>query len=275
MSTVDPDAFDAFEAAGWARQAATYGDFAGLVTARVAEPLLDAAGVGPGTRMLDVATGPGYVAGLAAERGAQVVAVDITEEMLELARSRHPDVEFRLGDAQQLPLEDGSFDAAVCSFGVLHFGRPEWAASELARVLAPGGRAALSVWDEPARSRWLGVMLEAIASVGAAPPADLPAGPPMFRFADDAEFATLLDDAGFVDTRVDTIAFMLKLRDPGELWDGLLGGTVRTIPVLRAQPEEVKAQIRDGFDELLEPYRALDGYEVPVSVKLASGRTEA
>jgi SAM-dependent methyltransferase len=274
VSTVDPDAFDAFEAAGWARQAATYGDFAGTVTSQLADPLLDAAGVHSGTRVVDVATGPGYVAGRAADRGARVIGVDVTEQMLLVARSRHRAVDFRQGDAQQLPLDDDAFDAAVCNFGLLHFGRPERAAAELARVLAPGGRAALTTWDEPSRSRWLGVMLDAIAAVGAAPPPDVPVGPPMFRFADDAEFTRLLVGAGLLDVRVDTIGFALPLGDADELWDGLLGGTVRTVPVVDAQSDEVKAQIRERFDGLLEPYRAGDGYEVPVSVKLASGRKD-
>jgi SAM-dependent methyltransferase len=271
MSELDPDAFDAFEAAGWASQAATYGSFVGLVTERLAEPLLNATSVTVGTRVLDVATGPGYVAGRAAERGAEVVAVDVVDEMLQLARARHPGVDFRSGDAQDLPFEDGLFGAVVCNFGLLHFGRPERAASELARVLEPGGRVALTVWDEPTRNRWLGVMLDAVAQVGAAPPADLPVGPPMFRFADEAEFTALLEGAGLREVDVETVQFDLGLRAADELWDGLLGGTVRTMPVLRAQTDEVKREIRAAFDELLEQYRTDEDYEVPISVKLASG----
>ena len=182
--TVDPDAFNAFEAAGWHRQAPTYDLFTGRATSRVADALLDAAEVGPGKRVLDVATGPGHVAGLAAARGAQVVGLDIAEVMLELARASSPGVDFRHGDAEQLPLEDGSFEAAVCNFGLLHFGRPEGVASELARVVSARGRVALTVWDDPARCRWLGIMLDAIAAAGAVPPSDLPPGPPIFRFAD-------------------------------------------------------------------------------------------
>jgi SAM-dependent methyltransferase len=274
VSAIDPDAFDAFEAEGWAIQAPTYGDFFGGVTPRLVEPLLAATCVGAGTRLLDVATGPGYVAGQAAERGADVVGLDVTEEMLQLARSRHPGIEFVRGDAHQLPFEDRSFDAGICNFGLLHFGRPDRAVSELARVLRPGGRAALTVWDEPARARHIGVFLEAIAAAGAVPPPDLPAGPPMFQFADDANFHALLAGAELVDTRVETIAFTQPLQDAETLWQGLLGGTVRTIPLVRSQTEEMKGEIRRSFGELLEPYRAGDGYEVPVSVKLGSGRKE-
>jgi SAM-dependent methyltransferase len=274
MNEIDPDGFNAFEAAGWARQAGTYGAFVGLVTERLAEPLLDAAAVRAGSRVLDVATGPGYVASRAAERGAEVVAVDIAVEMLQLARAREPGVDFRRGDAQDLPFEDGSFDVVVCNFGLLHLGRPERATSEFARVLEPRGRVALTVWDEPSRNRWLGIMLDAVAQVGAEPPADLPVGPPIFRFADEAEFTAVLEGAGLGEVRVDTVQFDFELRAADDFWDGYLGGTVRTAPVLQAQTDEVKRQIRVVFDELVEEYRTDEGYEVPISVKLASGRKE-
>jgi SAM-dependent methyltransferase len=72
-ATVDADAFNAFEAAGWEKQAAGYDDFFGPITTRLIEPLLDAAAVGRGVRVLDVASSPGYVAAEAAQRGALVV----------------------------------------------------------------------------------------------------------------------------------------------------------------------------------------------------------
>src|SRR6266508_1821771 len=94
-ATVDPDGFNAFEAAGWEKQAAGYDDFFGTVTTRVVEPLLDAAEVGRGDRVLGVASGPGYAAAKAAERGASVVGVDVAEAMISLARRLHPQLEFR------------------------------------------------------------------------------------------------------------------------------------------------------------------------------------
>ena len=85
---VDPDAFDAFEASGWEEKAVAYECFFGGITARVVEPLLAAASVGAGTRVLDVATGPGWVAAEAAERGASVVGVDVAEAMIAMRRRR-------------------------------------------------------------------------------------------------------------------------------------------------------------------------------------------
>jgi SAM-dependent methyltransferase len=129
VPVVDADAFNAFEAAGWETHAAGYDEFFGPITTQLVEPLLDAADVHRGARVLDVASGPGYVAARAAQRGASVVGVDIAEAMISLARRLHPQLEFRHGSAETLPVPDESFDAAVGNFVVLHLARPEQAAA--------------------------------------------------------------------------------------------------------------------------------------------------
>jgi SAM-dependent methyltransferase len=269
---IDPDAFNAFEAAGWEGAARGYDRSFRSLTSRLAEPLLDAAAVSGGTRVLDVATGPGYVAGRAARRGAQVVGVDIASAMLELARELNPGIDFRQADAQVLPFEDGSFDAVVGNFVILHLGRPEQAAAEFVRVLAPEGRLALTVWDTPDRARFLGVVLEAVGETGATPPEDVPAGPDFFRFADDEEFGTLLAGAGLEERRVQRIEFTLEVPDAAEYFDALLGGTVRVSALVLRQPDEMQEKIRAAFERRMEEYRGAGGFELPVSVKLASGR---
>jgi SAM-dependent methyltransferase len=273
--TVDPDAFNAFEAAGWEERPAGYDDFFGAITTRVVGPLLDAAAVGPGTRVLDVATGPGYVAAEAAARGAFVLGVDVAESMLALARRLHPELEFRSGDAEALWCRDGMFDAVVANFLLLHLGRPERAAAEFARVLAPGGRVALTVWDVPAAARLNGVLVDALAEAGAGPPPGLPEGPPFFRFADEGEFAALLRGAGFQDVEVRTEAFTHVEASPDSLWDGLMRGTVRMAALVLGQPEATRRRIRAAFDGLVTAYETGGHLALPVSVKLASGRKPA
>jgi len=269
---IQPDAFNAFEAAGWERRAPAYDRFFGAITTRLVEPLLDAASVGPGARVLDVATGPGYVAAAAAERGASVVGVDLAPSMLDMARDLHPGLDFREADAQSLPFEDASFDAVLGNFVIVHLGRPEQAAAEFARVLRPGGKVALTTWDLPDRARVLGVLLDALGDTGAAPPADLPVGPNFFRFADDGEFDALLAEHGLDDRRVHTIAFTHRLPTAADLWDGLLGGTVRTSALILGQPDDVQRRIREAFDRRVTGFQRADGLDVPVSVKLAAGR---
>ena len=104
--STDLDAFDQFEASAWEERVEGYAGFFGAITGRLIEPLLNLARVGPGTRVLDVATGPGYVAAEAARRGATVAAVDVAEAMVARAAAEHPGIEFTRADAQSLPFED-------------------------------------------------------------------------------------------------------------------------------------------------------------------------
>jgi SAM-dependent methyltransferase len=270
--TIDADAFNAFEAAGWEARAGGYHAFFGPITTRVIDPLLDAAEVGSGTRVLDAASGPGYVAAAGAARGASVVGLDVAHEMVALARELQPELEFVQGDVERLPFDDGSFEAAVANFLVLHLGRPEQAATELARVLASGGRLALSAWDLPEYARLFGVFLDAIAEAGAAPPPDVPTGPSFFRFSEDVEFARLLAGVGLTDVLVRTLSFTHRLSSARELWDGFLDGTVRTRVLVLHQSDEMQARIRDAFDRIVAEYATDGGLEMPVSVKIASGR---
>jgi SAM-dependent methyltransferase len=271
-AVIDADAFNTFEAAGWERKASGYDAFFGQITARVIDPLLDAAMVGRGERLLDVATGPGYVAARAAERGAQVVGVDVADAMVALARGRHPELEFHQADAETLPFSDASFDAVVANFLVLHLGRPERAAGELARVLVAGGRLALTAWDLPERARFLGIFIDALAAAGATAPTDVPRGPDFFRFSREEEFAGLLRGAGLDDVEVETLEFTHLVASVDALWHGLLGGTVRTSALIVGQPDETRERIRVEFDRVVSQYRGRDRLELPVSVKLAAGR---
>jgi SAM-dependent methyltransferase len=270
-ASIDADAFNAFEAAGWEQRATSYHRSLGQLTGRAIGPLLDAAEVRPGMRVLDVATGPGQAAAAGAARGATAVGVDIAHEMVVLARSLHPDVTFVAGDGERLDFADGSFEAVVGNFAILHFGRPERAAAEFARVLVPGGRVALSTWDDPGTGRLPGLFFDAVAEVGATPPPDVPPGPPFFRFADPAEFTRLLTGAGLTDVSVRTVAFTYRF--VGSLYDCLLEGTVRARALVHGQPEPTQARIRAVLDRLSREYATPDGaLDLPVSVKIASGR---
>jgi ubiquinone/menaquinone biosynthesis C-methylase UbiE len=268
----DADAFNAFEAAGWGARAAAYDHYWSALTSRLSDPLLDAVGAGPGSRVLDVACGPGYLAGRAAGRGATAVGVDIAEPMIGLARRRFPQAEFRRGDAHVLPFPDQYFDAVVANLGLPHFGRPDQAVAEFLRVLTTDGRLALTAWNHPAYARLVGVLLEAVNQVGLIAPETVPAGPNFFRFADDAELESLLRDQGFVDIGVRTVDFVHSVDSADELWDGLLHGTVRTAAVVRGQSDNVIRQIRAGFDRRVAGYRTAGTYRLPVSFKLAHAR---
>ena len=210
--------FKELEVAGWREpgRGDAYDAVVGRVTARVAEPLLDAVGVRAGTSLLDVATGTGHVAGAAAARGARTVGVDISDEMLARARRLYDGVEFALGDAEQLAVEDDAFDAPVAAFLLQHVPSPERVVAELARVAR---RVAVAQWDATGRARLIGLVTDAIAAAGVKPPAGRPVGPSRERLARDEQLRLLFEGARLADVRVDTVAFVEPLRDADELWD--------------------------------------------------------
>ncbi|HSJ17910.1 MAG TPA: methyltransferase domain-containing protein [Solirubrobacterales bacterium] len=269
-SEVDAKRFNAFEAEGWEASAVGYHDFFEPITTRAIEPLMDAVGVADGDRVLDVATGPGYVAAAAAARGAQVTGIDISAKMVALAGARHPGIRFLRGDAEALPFEPHSFDAVVASFAILHLGRPEVATAEFARVLAPGGRVGVTVWDVPSRARLVGLLVDAVPAAGAEPPSDVPVGPDFFRFADDRELAELLVGVGLGEVEVRTISFNHGLADANELWEGLLAGTVRMRALIAGQSESVKRRIHAELKRLAAAHRSGDELQIPVSIKLGT-----
>jgi len=271
----EPEGFKEFEARGWNRRADTYGEMLGGMTARLAEPLLDAAGVRHDMRVLDLATGPGYVAERAAARGANPIGVDIAEEMLALARIRQPKLEFRRADAEELPFEAGSFDAVVGGFVLNHLPDPERSLAEALRVLSPGGSVAYSVWDRPERNRFMGVISDAVRDVGVEPVREVEEGPDPYRFADDAEFEALLRGAGVDDVEVETLSMTLTVADADALWDGFMGSSVRVRATVDAQSDDVRRRIREAFEHRVEAHRHAEGLDLRVVVKLASGKTRA
>jgi len=118
-----------------------------------AEELVDRLTLGAGESVLDVACGTGIVARAASRRldtAGRVVGLDLDDEMLEVARSvswgARPAIEWRKGDATDMPFPDNRFDAVTCQQALQFFSDPEAALAEMARVVGPGGRIGLNVW---------------------------------------------------------------------------------------------------------------------------------
>jgi demethylmenaquinone methyltransferase/2-methoxy-6-polyprenyl-1,4-benzoquinol methylase len=111
----------------------------------------DLARVGPGDRVLDVATGTGDLALELRRRGAEVVGMDFSEAMLDLARQKAPDVSFETGNALELGYRDAEFDAATVGFGARNFADLRQGLSEMTRVVRPGGRVVVLEITTPER----------------------------------------------------------------------------------------------------------------------------
>lgn len=137
--------------------------------------VLDAALVGPGDRVLDIACGTGVLAREAARRvgsGGSVAGVDPNPGMLHVASSRAPGVAWHEGVAESLGFPDESFDAVVSQFGMMFFGDRVAAVREAFRVLAPGGRMAFAVWDALENTPAYAAEVEVVERIAGARAAD-------------------------------------------------------------------------------------------------------
>src|SRR5260370_1318741 len=130
---IDVTRFRRFERAGWNERAGGYERFFTAVSEHNVVALLDAAHVQAGRAVLDAGCGTGNLAAAAASRGAFVVGTDLSDAIVMLARERHPQIEFRQADAEQLPFRDMTFDSVVSNLLVPHPPRPEAGIVERAR----------------------------------------------------------------------------------------------------------------------------------------------
>src|SRR3954451_17387480 len=159
-----------------------------------ARHVVERAAIAPGERVLDLACGTGNAALLAAAACARATGLDSAPRLVEVGRERVPDAEFVVGDALDLPFDDGAFDVVVSVFGVIFAPDPARAVEQILRVLAPGGRALLAVWrpEGPVHEE-VGVLARGIAEAGG------PSRPPFAWLDADAVRALPAIDGATVD----------------------------------------------------------------------------
>lgn len=263
--------FKELERDGWNARASVYPKYAGRMTAAAAPRLLDAVGARHATLLLDVCTGPGYVAAAAAERGCVVIGIDISEGMIAEARRRVPAGKFEIGDAEALPFADGSFDAVTCAFGVLHLPEPERAIAEAFRVLRPEGRYAWTVWCGPERAQ-----LSAIAQRAMAEHADMnvpmPPAPPRELFSSATNAREALERAGFLEVTSEEIPLTFEAESADAVWEWFDQGTVRTAALLHRQTPEVQSRIRAAIVEGAARYAIGGKLTIPNHAIMHAGR---
>lgn len=203
VNTAQAEAWNGYEGEHWAGHVDRYD----AVNAGINEPLLSAARLTAGDRVLDIGCGNGQLTRLAARRARTATGVDLSGPMLARARQLATEqgvdnVSFHQGDAQVFEFDPGSFDVALSRYGIMFFADPVAAFANIARALVPGGRLAIAV--PILAGSQVGAVFAAIAT-------HLPGfgiGHGFSAFADPGATAELLGAAGFTDVtneRVDTV----------------------------------------------------------------------
>jgi SAM-dependent methyltransferase len=226
-----------------------YDRFMGRYLPTLAVAFADAAGVRAGMSVLDVGCGPGGLTRELVERvGAEnVAAIDPSVPFVEAARARNPGVDVREAGAENMPFEDGAFDAALASLVVAFMQDANAGIAEMSRVTKPGGVVAACMWDVRGGMTMLRVMREAAASVIP----DLPAGRPL-PGTSEGDLGELLRGAGLSEVEEGTISASADYESFDDWWEPFMFGIGPHASYVAELEDEQKAAVRDRARELLD-----------------------
>ncbi|MCW3056042.1 MAG: Methyltransferase type 11 [Solirubrobacterales bacterium] len=277
----DPNAHRASSLQSWEEAASGWVHRQELIRelgAPVAHWMVDALALQPGERVLELAAGLGEAGMLAAELVAPmggVIVSDQAEAMLAGARERAAEmslsnVEFQVLNAEWIDLPLASVDAVLCRWGYMLMADPAAALAETRRVLRPGGRVALAVWEAIQLNPWALLPAQELIERGVVPPP--PEGQPgPFALGSRARVSELLAEAGFVEIDVHGMDLWRRHTSFEELWEVTLDLSRRFHDAVLARPAPEVAEIKASLAERFAPYTAANGsLEVPGRTLLAS-----
>ncbi|GAC1473343.1 MAG: class I SAM-dependent methyltransferase [Ktedonobacteraceae bacterium] len=235
----------------WSAQARNWANFQEKWGVPLYKSVFDRVGISRGIRLLDVGCGAGLVAQLAAELGAQVTGIDAAVALIEIARERVPDGDFRVGDMEELPFADASFDVVTGFNTFQQAANPVAALKEAKRVARGGGRVAMVTWGNPQDCEHAAVL----AAIGALhPPAPTRAVGP-FALSEPGRLEALLEQAGLIAGESGEIASTFAWPDDETAWKAISSAGPLVMAVRSVGEEKVKQTILDS----LMPFKTSNG----------------
>jgi ubiquinone/menaquinone biosynthesis C-methylase UbiE len=236
--------------------------------------VVDAAGLRVGDRVLDVACGPGTVAREVALRvgpGGSTVGLDNNPSMLAVARVIPPPagtvIDWREGDATALPFADGTYDVVLCQAGLQFFSDRLSALREMRRVLIPGGRSVVLVWQSIDASPGFGVLADALERHLGPVAATLMRAP--FALGDRHQLQALMQNAGFHDVRVREETGTVHFESTEHFVHYQVAGSPLAAPVGDASAVARDRLLQD-VRTTLAPYETAEGLVFPVAAHVAT-----
>ena len=237
--------------------------------APVFDAVLDRAGVSEGTRYLDIGCGAGMAAAKASALGAVVTGLDASSALIDIAQSRLPAAAFHVGDLQQLPFPDGSFDLVTSFNAIQYAGDVAEALSEVKRVLAPGGTIAIATWGDPEGME----AAEVVTVLKPLLPPPPPNAPGPFALSDDEVLRQFVETGGF--EAYDVFDVDSPWSYPDEL--AAIAGLAASGVAAKAINLVGKDAVDEAHRSAIAPYRKTDGrieFGAAFKVVLARSSTE-